>query len=88
MWVAAALLIGCVPVPVALGVYIQDDTATVIAVCLGIAMFIVGLIFVNLSSPIRPTYIGFETAEFTGVCPAFLSCLNPGFDEKARAQTL
>lgn len=88
LWVGAALLIGCIPLPVALALLIQDDAASVAAVCLGIVMFIVGLIFVNLSSPLRPTHIGPQTAEFKGACPAFLSCLKPGLDEKARAQAL
>lgn len=88
LWLAAALLIGSIPLPVALGMYIQNDTGIVIAVCLGIVMLIVGLIFINLASPIRPTYIGPQTAEFKGACQAFLSCLTPGFDEKARAQTV
>lgn len=75
LWVGGVLLAGCIPLPVVLGSN-GDDSAVILAVWLGIAMFIAGIAFLGFSSQLRPTYIDSQVAEFTGACPAFLSALN------------
>lgn len=75
LWTAGILLVGCIPLPVALGSN-GDDSAVTLAICLGIAMFIAGGICLACSSLLRPTYIGAQAAEFTGACPAFLAAFN------------
>jgi hypothetical protein len=73
---ATVLLIGCIPLPTALGVYVGNDNADIVAICLGIAMFISGLFFLAFASPMKPTRISSVSAEFQGVCPEFLAGLN------------
>jgi hypothetical protein len=77
LWTAAVLLLGCIPVPVCLAVYINSDAAAVVTIWLGIAMFIVGLLFLAYASPLRATHIGPNSAEFVGASPKFLAALTP-----------
>ncbi len=74
-WLAAVFLLGCIPLPTAMAIYIGNDAANVLAIWIGIAMFVVGLVFFGYSSMIRPTYIGSNSAEFKGACPEFLVSL-------------
>ena len=69
-------MVGCIPVPSILGVYIDNDAMVGILVWLGIGMFIAGLFFLVYAAPLKATRITSEGAEFLGACPEFLDGLN------------
>jgi hypothetical protein len=77
IWIGAILLLGCVPLPVALGMALNSDAGVVLAVFLGVAMFIAGLLVIAFSIPLRPMYIGDDCAKFKGAHPDFLARLKP-----------
>jgi len=74
--IGAALLFSCIPVPWVIGHLINDaETGLASALFLGAAMFVTGLVFIMLASPLKPTRIGRDSAEFKGACPDFLNAL-------------
>lgn len=75
LWTAAVLLLGCIPLPIWMAAYINNDAADAVAILLGVTMFIVGLVFLLYGSPLRATYIGPNSAEFAGASPKFLAAL-------------
>jgi hypothetical protein len=75
LWTGWLLLIACIPVPVALAVYIGNDAAETLAVWLGIALSLCGIGFLRAARPIRATEIGPASAEFAGACPDFLDAM-------------
>jgi hypothetical protein len=77
LWLSIILLLGCIPLPVAMAAYIGTDAANTLALWLGLGMFVAGVIFYAYVSPIRPTHIWASSAEFTGACPEFLASLSP-----------
>ncbi len=77
LWIGAILLLGCIPLPVALGTYLNSDAAGPIAFLLGIVMFFAGAIMISLSQVLRATYIGDDCAKFKGADPNFLARLKP-----------
>jgi hypothetical protein len=84
--IGAALLFSCIPVPWALGCLINDaETGIASALLLGVAMFVAGLVFIALASPLKPTRIGRDSAEFKGACPDFLSALHASASSKTFA---
>lgn len=73
--IGVALLVTCIPVPWAFSYLIKDqNTAILSALLLAVVMLIVGLMFV-FESPLKPTHIGRDSAEFKGACPDFLTSL-------------
>lgn len=77
LWTAAVLLLGCIPLPIWLATYINNDAADGLAILIGIAMFIVGLVFLVYAAPVRAIHIGPNSAEFVGASPKFLAALTP-----------
>jgi hypothetical protein len=77
LWLSAILLLGCIPIPVALATYVGNDEAAALSVFLGLGMFLAGAAFHGYASPIRPAHIGSGSAEFKGACKDFLANLRP-----------
>jgi hypothetical protein len=77
LWIGAILLLGCIPVPAALGISLNTDAAAGLAFLLGLVMFFAGLITIGLSQPLGPKYIGDDCAKFKGAGPEFLARLKP-----------
>jgi double zinc ribbon protein len=75
LWIAAILLIGCIPLPAALAVYVGNDAAGIVSAWLGIGMFIAGLFFLAYAPPLKAIKIGSASAEFKGACQEFLTSL-------------
>jgi hypothetical protein len=42
LWIATILLVGCIPLPTIFGVYVGNDAAEMVALWLGVGMFIAG----------------------------------------------
>jgi|SRR5271155_2464363 len=76
LWTATVLLVGCIPVPSILGVYVDNDAIVGALVWLGIGMFIAGLFFLVSATPLKTASISSEGAEFLGACREFLDGLN------------
>jgi hypothetical protein len=76
LWVGAILLVGCIPLPAALGAYVGNDAAGIVAIWLGIGMFVAGLFFLAYAPPLKATHISSASAEFKGACREFLTSLN------------
>lgn len=76
LWIGGALLTGCLPVTLFIAAYVENEQNTGVAIWLGIAMFVVGLVFLAMASPLRPKRIGIESAEFSGAGKEFLAILN------------
>jgi hypothetical protein len=76
LWIAAVLLVGCIPLPAALGTYVGNDAAEIVAIWLGIGMFVAGLLFFAYAPPLKATHISSAGAEFKGACQEFLTSLN------------
>jgi Double zinc ribbon len=77
LWAGAILLLTCIPLPVAFATYIGNDPAAAVAVWAGLAMFVVGLVFLTYASPVKPVLIRGQQATFKGACPEFLARLRP-----------
>jgi hypothetical protein len=77
LWIGVVLLLGCIPLPVALSVSINTDAAAGLGFLLGVVMFFAGLITISLSQVLRPKYIGDDCAKFKGAAPEFLARLKP-----------
>jgi predicted membrane channel-forming protein YqfA (hemolysin III family) len=73
--IASVLLIACIPLPIAIAVYVGNDAAAGLALVLGLALFVVGLIFLESASPLKATRIGSTSAEFKGACGDFLQAI-------------
>ena len=73
LWLAAICLLGCIPVPVAIANVVNSDSLVGPAILLGVLMFLIGTILVVLASPLKVTYIGPESAEFSGATSSFLA---------------
>jgi hypothetical protein len=73
LWIAAVLLLGCVPLPAIFASYVNNEAADSLAVILGLGMFIVGLFFLVFTSPLRPTSISSSSTHLKGACPEFLA---------------
>lgn len=73
LWIAAVLLLGCIPVPAMFASYVSNEAADNLAVFLGLGMFIAGLCFLAFASPLRPTSIDSSSAHLKGACPEFLA---------------
>jgi len=73
LWIAAVLLLGCIPLPVAFASYVNNEAADGLAAILGLCMFIVGLFLLFFASPLRPTSISSSSAHLKGACPEFLA---------------
>jgi type II secretory pathway pseudopilin PulG len=76
LWIGGSLLVGCIPVPAALAVYVDNDAAGVVAFLLGLGMFVAGLLFLAYAPPLKATYINSAGAEFKGACQEFLTSLS------------
>jgi hypothetical protein len=77
IWIGSILLLGCIPLPVALGTYLNTDAAAGIASLLGIVMFFAGAIVLSMAQVLRATYIGDDCAKFKGADQSFLARLKP-----------
>jgi hypothetical protein len=77
LWIGAILLLGFIPLPVALAVSLNTDAAAGLAFLLGVVMFFAGAIMISLSQVLRPKYIGDDCARFKGAAPEFLARLKP-----------
>ena len=86
LWIGAILLLGCVPLPVALGMSLKADYALGLAFLLGFVMFIAGLVVISLSQVLRPKYIGDDCAKFKGAHQEFLARLKPLLAQAMAAQ--
>lgn len=75
LWIGAILLLTCIPLPWALAAYIGNDAGVEVAGFAGVAMFIIGLVFVAIASPLRPVRIETYRAVFKGACDEFLASL-------------
>jgi hypothetical protein len=73
LWIAAVLLLGCIPVPAMFASYISNEAADNLAVVLGLGMFIAGLCFLAFAPPLKPTNIDSSGAHLKGACPEFLA---------------
>ena len=69
------LVLGCVPLPSAFAYYIGNESANAFAIWMGLFMFLAGLFFLKYASPLTPSRIGAESAEFGGACEDFLAAL-------------
>jgi hypothetical protein len=73
---AAVMLIGFIPVAVVLATVFNMDGG--LASLVGLAMFIVGLVFYSKASFLRPTNIDDQSGTFQGADESFLKNLPPG----------
>jgi hypothetical protein len=76
LWMAAILLVGCIPLPAALGTYVGNEAAEIVAIWLGIGMFVGGLFFLAFAPPLKAIQISSVDAKFKGACDEFLTTLN------------
>lgn len=82
--IGTVLLLTCIPIPGAI-IYSANDVgmATLYAILLGVVMLVAGLMLTLFESPLQPTHIGKESAEFKGACPEFLAALPVGAPPRA-----
>jgi len=74
-WIGGILLVACLPLPIALANVIPGDMITGVSILLGAAMFLVGLIVLNLAAPLKATMIDDYWVEFSGAGPGFMALL-------------
>jgi hypothetical protein len=75
-WIGAGLMIGCIPLPIAIGMLSGgNDEVVGFAILLGVVMLFAGAIVYSVSNPIKPTKIDDQSAEFTGAGNAFRMAL-------------
>ncbi len=77
LWIGGLLLVACIPIPVTLAMYIENEAGQNLAIWLGFALFIAGLFFLACATPLRATHIGSSSAEFKGAGRDFLAQLDP-----------
>jgi type II secretory pathway pseudopilin PulG len=86
LWIGGILLGGCIPLPTALGFYVDNDAAGVVAFFLGMGMFVAGLFFLAYAPPLKATHISSAGGEFKGACQEFLTSTNSVSTNQRRLQ--
>lgn len=75
-WVGGLMMLGCIPVPIAVGVIGNGSDASVgIAIGLFVVLLIAGAIVFSLALPLKPTNMDELTATFKGANESFLQLL-------------
>ena len=75
-WVGGLMMLGSIPVPIAVGVLGNgSDNAVLAAIFLFFVLFIAGAIVFGLAGPIKPSNMDEQTATFKGAGESFLQLL-------------